>query len=186
MASLKSAKSTRGFTLIELVIVIAVVSIFGALTADILANAVNIYSSALKRQKFISEARSTFFKINREASWQKNFSSFSGSTNKKLNIYSGDGKSINYEIRSTNDIIQNNSQVPGSNNEVLADNINYSNSTIYYLNQQGNGIDITSQSDDIKSLMFDFQFSSDGETIRMQGQTLPYNLRIGRALSYHE
>ena len=70
MASLKSAKSTRGFTLIELVIVIAVVSIFGALTADILANAVNIYSSALKRQKFISEARATFFKINREASWQ--------------------------------------------------------------------------------------------------------------------
>ena len=63
MASLKSTKSTRGFTLIELVIVIVVVSIFGALTADILANAVNIYSSALKRQKFISEARSTFFKI---------------------------------------------------------------------------------------------------------------------------
>ena len=105
--------------------------------------------------------------------------------NKNLAEFSSKELFSNEQFKS-NDIIQNNSQVPGSNNEVLADNINYSNSTIYYLNQQGNGIDITSQSDDIKSLMFDFQFSSDGETIRMQGQTLPYNLRIGRALSYHE
>ena len=68
----KLKKSESGFTLIELIIVILVISIFGALTADILANAVNIYSSALTRQKFISEARSSFFKIKREASWQKN------------------------------------------------------------------------------------------------------------------
>ena len=62
----KLKKSKSGFTLIELVIVIAVIAIFGALTADILANAVNIYSSALNRQKFISEARASFFKIKRE------------------------------------------------------------------------------------------------------------------------
>ena len=55
MASLKSTKSSSGFTLIEMVIVIAVVAIFGSLTADILANAVEVYSNSLKRQKFISE-----------------------------------------------------------------------------------------------------------------------------------
>ena len=48
MYNTKNSKS--GFTLIELIIVILVISIFGALTADILANAVNIYSSALNRQ----------------------------------------------------------------------------------------------------------------------------------------
>ena len=186
MASLKSTKISSGFTLIELVIVIAVVAIFGALTADILANAVEVYSNSLKRQKFISEARSIFFKINREASWQKNFSAFSGSNNKKLNIFSVDGKNINYEIKNTNKIIQNNNQVPGANDEVLTNKIDYSNSTIYYLNHQGNGIDIASQLEDIKSLKFDFQFSIDGDSIRLQSQTLPYNLHIGRAMSYHE
>ena len=186
MNNQKKKKRTNGFTLIELVIVIAVIAIFGALTANMLANAVSIYSDTLNRQKFISEVRSTFFKINREASWQKKISGFSGSTNKKLNIFSGDGTSINYEIRNNNDIIQNNNQIPGSNNEVLTNKINYNNSTIHYLNHQGNGIDIGTQLDDIKSLMFDFEFSADGETIRLQCQTLPYNLRIGRAMSYHD
>ena len=76
--------------------------------------------------------------------------------------------------------------VLSSNNEVLTNKINYNNSTIHYLNHQGNGIDIGTQLDDIKSLMFDFEFSADGETIRLQCQTLPYNLRIGRAMSYHD
>jgi hypothetical protein len=69
---------------------------------------------------------------------------------------------------------------------VLSNKIDYSNSTIYYLNHQGNGIDIASQLEDVKSLKFDFQFSIEGESIRLQSQTLPYNLHIGRAMSYHE
>jgi len=182
----KLKKSKSGFTLIELVIVIAVIAIFGALTADILANAVNIYSSALNRQKFISEARASFFKIKREASWQKNPQSFSGSNNKKLNIFSVDGSSINYEIKSNNTIIQNNNQVAGSNNEILTDKIDYNNSTIYYIGHQATEIDVVSQLDDVKSLMFDFQFNSGDESIRLTGHTLPYNLHIGRAMSYHE
>ena len=66
MNNQKKKKGTNGFTLIELVIVIAVIAIFGALTANMLANAVSIYSNTLNRQRFISEVRSTFFKINRE------------------------------------------------------------------------------------------------------------------------
>ena len=184
MYNTKNSKS--GFTLIELIIVILVISIFGALTADILANAVNIYSSALNRQKFISEARSSFFKIKREASWQKTPQSFTGSNNKKLNIFSVDGSVIDYEIKNNNKIIQNNNQIANSNNQILTDKIDYNNSMIYYVGQQGNEINIISQLDDVKSLMLDFQFNSGDESIRLKGHALPYNLHIGRAMSYHE
>ena len=59
----KFKKSSSGFTMIEIIIVIATMAIFGALTAEILSNATTVYSSSLGRQQFISEARSSFFKI---------------------------------------------------------------------------------------------------------------------------
>ena len=57
---------------------------------------------------------------------------------------------------------------------------------IYYVGQQGNEINIISQLDDVKSLMLDFQFNNGDESIRLNGHALPYNLHIGRAMSYHE
>ena len=47
-------------------------------------------------------------------------------------------------------------------------------------------INIISQLDDVKSLMLDFQFNNGDESIRLNGHALPYNLHIGRAMSYHE
>ena len=104
-------RSSNGFTLIEILIVIGAIAVFGALTAGMLANATDIYSDSLKRQKFISQARSSFLKIARESTWQRSYTSFAGSNDKKLNIYSTDGKNIDYEIRNSNDIIQNNDQL---------------------------------------------------------------------------
>ena len=83
-------KSNSGFTMIELSIVILVMAIFGTLTAEILSNATKIYSESLKRQQFISEARSSFFKISRELSWQKHFEGFKQSSEKEIYINTGD------------------------------------------------------------------------------------------------
>ena len=179
-------RSSNGFTLIEILIVIGAIAMFGALTAGMLANATDIYSDSLKRQKFISQARSSFLKIARESTWQRSYTSFAGSNDKKLNIYSTDGKNIDYEIRNSNDIIQNNDQVSGANNEILTDKIQYNSSNIYYLDQQGINIDIVPQIEDVRSMKLDFQFISGTDELRLQSHTLPYNLRIGRAMSYHE
>ena len=62
-------RSSNGFTLIEILIVIGAIAVFGALTAGMLANATDIYSDSLKRQKFISQARSSFLKIARAVSY---------------------------------------------------------------------------------------------------------------------
>ena len=83
--------------MIELTIVILVMAIFGTLTAEILSNATKIYSESLKRQQFISEARSSFFKISRELSWQKHFKGFNQCSEKNILI----NKSI-IEKRPTN------------------------------------------------------------------------------------
>ena len=71
MNSKKHFKNTsKGFTLIELIITVVAIGIFGSITANILANASKIYSETLKKQKFVSEARSSFFQLNRNLSLQ--------------------------------------------------------------------------------------------------------------------
>ena len=120
----KYTKATsKGFTLVEIVIVIMTLAVFGTITTTMLANASKVYSSSIKKQNLFNQARSTFFKIIREASWQKSFSGFAGSNNKKLVIRPADGNSISYEIRQTNDIIQNNDQISGANNKIITNKV---------------------------------------------------------------
>ena len=80
----------------------------------------------------------------------------------------------------------NNNQVVGSSNEVIANNLTYDNSDIYYLDHSGNIIDISTNSHLTKSLKLDFQFNDNNNSLRLTGYSLPYNLRIGSAMSYHE
>ena len=178
--------ASKGFTLVEIVIVIMTVAVFGTITTVMLANASKIYSSSIKRQKLITEARSTFFKILREASWQKSYSGFAGSNNKKLVIIPGDGNNISYEIRQTNDVIQNNEQISGANDKIITDKVEYSNSLVTYKNSAGNSIDIENQISDIKSLELTLKFNQENQSLLFHGKIIPYNLRIGRAMSYHE
>ena len=178
--------ASKGFTLVEIVIVIMTVAVFGTITTVMLANASKIYSSSIKRQKLITEARSTFFKILREASWQKSYSGFAGSNNKKLVIIPGDGNNISYEIRQTNDVIQNNEQISGANDKIITDKVEYSNSLVTYKNSAGNSIDIENQISDIKSLELTLKFNQENHSLLFHGKVIPYNLRIGRAMSYHE
>ena len=63
-------KTTKGFTLIELILTVIAIGIFGNITANILGNASKIYKETLNKQKFVSEARHSFFRINRDLNLQ--------------------------------------------------------------------------------------------------------------------
>ena len=158
-------------------------AIFGALTAEILSNATKVYSSSLDRQQFISEARSSFFKIAREISWQKSFNGFTESTNKKVVINAGEGNVISYEIRSTNDILHSNNQI---NTELLTNKINYNNSEYSYLNSENSPLDIQTQSHEISLVNLKVNFSDGEHSIVFNSNIMPYGLSLGKFMSYHE
>ena len=52
----KYTKATsKGFTLVEIVIVIMTVAVFGTITTTMLANASKVYSSSIKKQNLINQ-----------------------------------------------------------------------------------------------------------------------------------
>ena len=74
--------------MIERIIVIIVIAVICAVSAEIIWNPSKIYSSTLLKHKFIKKTRYTFSKFSRETSWQKSYSNFLGSSNKRINIIS--------------------------------------------------------------------------------------------------
>ena len=101
-------------------------------------------------------------------------------------IKPADGNSISYEIRQTNDIIQNNDQITGNNNKIITNKVEYSNSSIVYKNSSGNTINIENDIDDVRSIELTLKFNQGNQDLILQGKIAPYNLRMGRAMSYHE
>ena len=88
--------------------------------------------------------------------------------------------------RQKNNVIQNNDQITGANNKIITDKIEYSNSLVTYKISDGNSIDIENQISDIKSLELTLKFNQENQSLLFHGKVMPYNLRIGRAMSYHE
>ena len=176
-------KSNSGFTMIELTIVILVMAIFGTLTAEILSNATKIYSQSLEKQQFISEARSSFFKISRELSWQKHFEGFKQSSEKKIFINTGDGNSISYEIRNSNDILNFNSHI---STDLLSKKINYNTSSFSFHDSDYDPIDLINQNHEIMIININLNYVDNDLSINFNSDISPYGLSLGRAMSYHE
>ena len=132
--------SSYGFTLIELIITVIAIGIFGAITANILGNASKVYSKTLNKQKFVSEVRSSFFRLNREINLQTWPTNDDISSSKTINIKGSDNWESQYSIQSNNKLRLNLIQHPGLDptSQILSEKINFSSSNIYYYNNQNN------------------------------------------------
>ena len=63
-------KSLKGFTLVEMLIVIVAVGIIGSITTRLLFQGSEIFISETKRQSFVNEVRATVWRILRESHGQ--------------------------------------------------------------------------------------------------------------------
>ena len=71
-----SIKNQTGFTLIEMVLVILAIGIIGTMAAAMLGQGADIYKETVYRQSFLSQARSTFWRMSREGGLQRNSDNF--------------------------------------------------------------------------------------------------------------
>ncbi len=183
-------KSSKGFTLIELIITVIAIGVFGGITANILANASKIYSETLNKQKFVSEARSSFFRLNRDLNLQTWPTNDNISSSKTINIKSSDNWELQYDIQSNNKLRLNLIQHPGLDptSQILSKITNYSSSNIYYYNNENNLVSDNSDANSVSltRLSILFNYPTDGYSMNLESYVSPYNFRFGRPMDYHE
>ena len=182
--------NSRGFTLIELVLTVIAIGIFGAITANILGNASKVYESTLKKQKFVSEARHSFFRLNRDFNLQTWAMNDDISNPKSLNIESANGWQLQYDLQTNNNLrlnlIQHSNLSPTS--EVLSKNTHYSSSNVLYYDNQNNIVSDSYNSSiiNLAKIRILFNDPTHGYSMNIESYAYPYNFKFGKPMDYHD
>ena len=182
--------NSRGFTLIELVLTVIAIGIFGAITANILGNASKVYESTLKKQKFVSEARHSFFRLNRDFNLQTWAMNDDISNPKSLNIESANGWQLQYDLQTNNNLrlnlIQHSNLSPTS--EVLSKNTHYLSSNISYYDNQNNIVSDSYNSSiiNLAKIRILFNDPTNGYSMNIESYAYPYNFKFGKPMDYHD
>ena len=182
--------NSKGFTLIELVLTVIAIGIFGAITANILGNASKVYESTLKKQKFVSEARHSFFRLNRDFNLQTWAMNDDISNPKSLNIESANGWQLQYDLQTNNNLrlnlIQHSNLSPTS--EVLSKNTHYSSSNVLYYDNQNNIVSDSYNSSiiNLAKIRILFNDPTNGYSMNIESYAYPYNFKFGKPMDYHD
>ena len=182
-------QATGGFSLIEIVIVIMAIGIFGSLAATMLANGATIYAETMEKKRFIAQARSSYWRLNRETGLQQKKANYINSTQNMVNIATATGKTVQATLTGETNL---NLSISGSSHLLSNTTLNDS-SRFSYLTDQFNEISIPagqsltqSQSQNVHLMQIDIKYQSSGNTIRFKSFVFPQNIRFGQEMPYHE
>ena len=182
--------SQKGFTMIEMVLVIVAVGIIGSMAAAMLFQGSDIFVKETNRQGFVSEARSAFWRLMRETQGQSSPADFILSDQNSLYVMNGKGDLKDFQTGSTGYF--NFRMGTGSYNS-LSNSLGYSQSngfTFYDNNfnvvSPSSGGLTEAQAKTVHLSKLDLTFVNDTDILSLSSFVYPHNFRFGSKMSYHD
>ena len=179
----------KAFTMIEIVIVIFITGIIGSMAASLLYQGAGVYVDETNRQGFVSESRSAFWRLMREAQGQRNPGDFDQSGQETLNITNAKDNSRVFRINSESE-----NEFEFSYDGIIYNDLSTylsSNSFSFYNNVFS---DITPANEQTLSSFvaetvhitkFELTFEKDTDRISFSSYIYPINFRFGKKMTYH-
>ncbi len=182
--------SQKGFTMIEMVLVIVAVGIIGSMAAAMLFQGSDIFVKETNRQGFVSEGRSAFWRLMRDTQGQSSSADFILSDQNSLYVKNGKGDLKDFQTGSSGYF--NFRMGTGSYNS-LSSSLGYSQSngfTFYdnnfnVVSPSSGGLTAT-QAKTIHLSKLDLTFVNDTDTLSLSSFVYPHNFRFGSKMSYHD
>ena len=94
-------RSEKGFTMIEMVMVIVAVGIIGSMAATMLFQGADIFVSETNRQGFVSESRSAFWRLMRDTQGQTSPTDFTFSDQNSLFVNNSNNEFRDFQTNSS-------------------------------------------------------------------------------------
>ena len=182
--------SQKGFTMIEMVLVIVAVGIIGSMAAAMLFQGSDIFVKETNRQGFVSEARSSFWRLMRDTQCQSSPADFILSDQNSLFVKNVKGDLKDFQTGSSGYF--NFRMGTGSYNS-LSSSLGYSQSngfTFYDNNfnvvSPSSGGLTEAQAKTVHLSKLDLTFVNDTDTLSLSSFVYPHNFRFGSKMSYHD
>ena len=182
--------SQKGFTMIEMVLVIVAVGIIGSMAAAMLFQGSDIFVKETNRQGFVSEARSAFWRLMRETQGQSSPADFILSDQNSLYVKNGKGDLKDFQTGSAGYF--NFRMGTGSYNS-LSNSLGYSQSNGFtFYDNSFNVISPSSgglteaQAKTVHLSKLDLTFVNDTDILSLSSFVYPHNFRFGSKMSYHD
>jgi len=176
--------------MIEMVLVIVAVGIIGSMAAAMLFQGSDIFVKETNRQGFVSEARSTFWRVMRDTQGQSSPADFILSDQNSLYVKNGKGDLKDFQTGSSGYF--NFRMGTGSYNS-LSNSLGYSQSngfTFYDNNfnvvSPSSGGLTEAQAKTVHLSKLDLTFVNDTDTLSLSSFVYPHNFRFGSKMSYHD
>ena len=180
--------SQQGFSLIEMIVVTLAVGIIGSLAASMLFQGADIYVDETRRQGFISEARSAFWRLQRDTQGQTRPQDFALSEADIVYVTNAAGEQKNYQLGSNGSFTLE----KNSTSYTLSSAAQYSNSTFQFYNSSYTTISPASggmtqaEAEAVHLTKLTVAFAANQDTINLSTWVFPENFRFGTKMSYHE
>ncbi|SVB13479.1 uncharacterized protein METZ01_LOCUS166333 [marine metagenome] len=182
--------SQKGFTMIEMVLVIVAVGIIGSMAAAMLFQGSDIFVKETNRQGFVSEARSAFWRLMRDTQGQSSPADFILSDQNSLYVKNGKGDLKDFQTGSSGYF--NFRMGTGSYNS-LSNSLGYSQSNGFtFYDNSFNVISPSSgglteaQAKTVHLSKLDLTFVNDTDILSLSSFVYPHNFRFGSKMSYHD
>lgn len=183
-------KTQKGFTLIEMVLVIVAVGIIGSMAATMLFQGADVFISETNRQGFVSANRSAFWKLMRETQGQNSPNDFTLSDHNSLYLRNVSGTQKEYQTSSPGTF--NYREGSGSYNSLsnsyhyeMSTGFQFYNSNFSLITPSSGGLSLT-QAKTVKLSKLDMSFVSDTDTLSLSTYVYPQNFRFGTKMTFHE
>ena len=184
------SSSQKGFTMIEMVIVIVAVGIIGSMAATMLIQGADIFVKETNRQGFVSETRSAFWRLMRDTQGQSSSADFILSDQNSLYVKNGKGDLKDFQTGSSGYF---NFRMGTGSYYSLSNSLGYSQSngfTFYDNNfnvvSPSSGGLTEAQAKTVHLSKLDLTFVNDTDILSLSSFVYPHNFRFGSKMSYHE
>ena len=182
--------SQKGFTMIEMILVIVAVGIIGSMAATMLFQGSDIFVKETNRQGFVSEARSAFWRLMRETQDQSSPADFIQSDQNSLYVKNGKGDLKDFQTSSPDYF---NFRLGTGSYNSLSNSLGYSQSngfTFYdnsfnVISPSSGGLTET-QAKNVHLSKLDLTFVNDTDILSLSSFVYPHNFRFGTKMSYHD
>ena len=181
---------SKGFTMIEIVIVIVIAGIIGSMSANLLYQGAEMYVGETNRQGFVSESRSVFWRLMRDAQGQRSPGDFDQSGQETINLRNAKNISkvfrINSESESEFEFSLNGSGYNDLSTYLYSNNFYFYNNIFSDITPSTGSVLSSTEAETVHMTKFGLTFQKDtDETLSLSSYIYPINFRFGKKMTYH-